>query len=142
MFLTPLHFELKVDYYNHNIEYHNLREIAQGGPLVGQLSINGIALGGNYNYEFGGPLLCYNKYIIIPFYRRFRFRLCVIDIDSMQIKVSDFSERLILLKGINDEHVEYFIDLDNTNLKKCSLNALLLSENISLKKKRSFWDFF
>lgn len=90
---TPWRFTKDIQQDNWHIQYTDLNEICQGGPLVGTLIVNGQKV--FCDKRFGGPLLCCKNLAFIPMYiRKFYasgFMLSVIELNSM---------RLGLIKGI------------------------------------------
>lgn len=142
MQITPFHFDLKIDCSERTILYQELREISQGGPFVGEITIDGKLIGEGRRIKFGGPALCFNDYIIIPYYDRFRFKLSAINVQTGGIKFCEVAERLILIKGITGDKIEYFNDLDNTQLYSYPLNKLLMVDDVSFAKKKPFWKFW
>jgi len=115
-FESPVDFNPEKRVGEYKICYKNLREIAQGSPLVGNLCINEKCLPDNL--LFGGPFLCQVDKIIIPlFIRKFcvaGFRLCVIDMGTLNYKFYGKILNLIFLDSIRGNEVDFFLDLNKT----------------------------
>lgn len=99
------------------IVYSELMEISQGGPEVGKISINGVALKGFY----GGPILSKNDCIYIPFYIKkifgTGFKLVRINIFTHIIEYLSNTENLIYLDKIEDNLVFYYVDIEKKQQK-------------------------
>ena len=84
---TPWGFTKDIQQDNWHIQYTNLNEICQGGPLVGNLIVNGQKV--FCDKRFGGPLLYHENLVFIPMYiRKFcisGFMLSVIELNSMRL---------------------------------------------------------
>lgn len=63
-FENPIQFETKKKIRDIEIIYSNLMEISQGGPEIGNLSINGQMVQGLY----GGPAVSKDDYLYLPAY--------------------------------------------------------------------------
>lgn len=104
----------------HTIRYSNLVEIAQGGPEIGALLIDGKALSTEPTH-FGGPPVFYEKFMFVPRLKKSfvgrHFILCVIDLDDRSIKEIGSEEDLILLAKADHSTVYFFDDNPNTRLK-------------------------
>ncbi|MET6997057.1 hypothetical protein [Chitinophaga defluvii] len=108
----PINFDIKQQCGNDLLSFDNLLEIGQGGPVVGDLFINGKQIAG---YRFGGPFICDEDYIYIPAYnnRLFNlgFKLAMIDRASLNVKLVGPSLSLIFLEKIQNNRVFYFEDI-------------------------------
>jgi hypothetical protein len=107
----------------HTIKYSDFIEIAQGGPEVGILSIDGKALVGKGVY-FGGPPVFYKNHMFLPrlkksFLARY-FKLCVVDLNDRSIREIGGKEELILLSKVDDNLVYFFEDNPNAKLRSIS----------------------
>jgi hypothetical protein len=118
-FESPLDFRTRCDLQRVNFEFSDLIEIAQGGPLVGILSINGSPIS---KHLFGGPILQDSKYVYAP---QFVKRLCYSGFVLVRINIENFEierlgkfERIVFLEKIADGEVYYFADLDKNVSKR------------------------
>lgn len=120
-FEDPFQFKIVKNIGNIKVEYINLMEVVQGGPEIGNLSINGNQLQGYY----GGPLLYHEDFIYIPSYRnnffQSGFKLVKINIKTFNIKVLSKKKDLIFLYKIKDNQLYYYEDVEKTILKHCNL---------------------
>ena len=94
------------------IEYSNLREIVQGGPEIGNLTINGNKVSNEF---FGGPYLYDKDYLYIPKYsKRFfnvRFLLCKINFKNLKINIISEQKNLFYLYKLEDGKIYYYEDV-------------------------------
>ena len=120
---TPLDFQEKFLFDNWEVSYLDLMEVNQGSPLVGSLSINGQVI--IQEQGFGGPLLYFNRKIIIPvFIRRFcvvGFRLATLNLDDLSIEYIGGIEDLIYLKEIKGNRIYFYTDIYKSTEKKLTL---------------------
>lgn len=107
------------EYNGHLIKYLNFKEVGQGGPEIGNLSVDGRTFRKNF---YGGPLLLYKNYVILPklvfgiFDRS--FKIAIINLSTLEENLIGKKEDLILLKEVENNEICYYEDLDNTKLKK------------------------
>jgi len=117
LFENPIQFELNKNLENDEVQYSNIIEIAQGGPEIGLLSVNGKILEG---YLFGGPCIFNNDYIFAPLYIKSffssGFKLAQIEIKSRQVTKLGKCKDLIYLDKVKNNKVYFFEDLDKTIL--------------------------
>lgn len=117
---TPLNFSKDIQQDRWHIQYSDLIEICQGGPLVGNLIINGKKVF-NDKY-FGGPLLCHDNLVFIPlFVRKFcvsGFKLSIIELDSMRMVLVNGIFDLIYIDSINGNEILFYKDVDRTKLQR------------------------
>lgn len=120
---TPLDFQEKFLFDNWEVSYLDLMEVNQGSPLVGSLSINGQVI--IQEQGFGGPLLYFNRKIIIPvFIRRFcvvGFRLATLNLDDLSIEYIGGIEDLIYLKEIKGNRIYFYTDIYKSTEKNLTL---------------------
>lgn len=94
------------------VSYNQLREISQGGPVIGILMVNKMPLNG----YFGGPLIMDEKNIYVPkFVRKIfgrGFLLSKIDIKTLEITYGSNIENLIFLNKVEEGKVYYFNSID------------------------------
>lgn len=114
--LSPINFEYVFKHNSHEIKYDHFKEITQGGPIVGNLFIDGKPVGGDH--LFGGPALFSEKFMFCPklhvrFFRR-GFRISMIDLESLKVTVWGPVLDLILLDRLDNGKVEFFTNLENT----------------------------
>jgi hypothetical protein len=110
-FEDPIQFDLKKQIGEVEMAYSNLMEICQGGPLVGNLTINGKGVDG----RFGGPAIFQNGYLYVPAYVNkilgTGFKLSRIDIQSLQIEYFGKTNDIIYLSQIDGNLIYYFTDI-------------------------------
>lgn len=104
---TPMHFMLEKRHRDFLVKYENAHEIGQGGPVTGDLSINGIRLAG----KFGGPVLFDSNRAFLPFYKRTSLRLAMIDLPTLKITILSDKYSLIHILSISEDHVRMVVDL-------------------------------
>jgi len=111
-FQTPVDFNDKVVIDNVVIEYHDLHEISQGGPVVGSLSINKEIIGDSL---FGGPFLIHDNSIYIPAYVKkfigWHFRLMKINMSNFDRTFIGNTKNLIFLNRVESNYIYYFEDI-------------------------------
>jgi hypothetical protein len=116
-FDTPWDFQITMNLNGYGIEYQNLTEISQGGPVVGTLYINSTVVDFGSS-KFGGPLLFENPYIYIPtFVQKIYstgFRLCKIELNSLKIELIGGIKELIFLSHIKDGYIILYEDAGKT----------------------------
>jgi hypothetical protein len=93
----------------HEIEYKDVRELSQGGPLVGKISVDSILISDKL---FGGPFVNDDKFIYIPMYQRklFKtgFKLAQISLVDKKIKVlTKEIKALMFLINIENNKIGY-----------------------------------
>ena len=113
---TPTSLCLKKDVGQFEVAYQNVMEVCQGGPEIGNLSINGEEIEGR---RFGGPFIARNDLILIPEFKRKLIRsgfvLCEIDLASRSVKVKSKILPLIFLDRLEGNRVFFFEDLEKTS---------------------------
>jgi len=114
-FEDPIQFNLKKSFDGVEIHYSNLMEISQGGPEIGDLSVNGTLIKG---YRFGGPCILNDEYVFVPVYvKKFfgtSFKLSKINIRSLEVTLLGKSKDLIFLDKIENGKVFFFEDFNKT----------------------------
>ena len=114
---TPGDFDTVAELENFKNEYRNLREIGQGGPTVGDLSIDGRLLDGD---GFGGPLICQSGFLYIPIYVKgssygWGFKLGIIDLRTLDLTIFGEIKPVLHLDKIDDNRLYYFTSWDKHN---------------------------
>lgn len=111
-FQTPNDFDLAINYDNFKIKYVNVRELVQGGPVVGNILINEVLLS---NKQFGGPLICYKQHIYLPMYSNkifsSGFRLAKINLIDRSISPIGNTKNLIFLDYVKDGKIAFYEDM-------------------------------
>ncbi len=111
---NPIQFEVKKKSGNVELVYSDLMEISQGGPEVGNLSINGEIVQGLY----GGPALCRSDYVYVPAYVKkilgAGFRLAKIDVATLEVELLGKTKDLIFLDRVEGSQIYFFEDLDRS----------------------------
>lgn len=118
---TPQRFTKDIQQDNWHIQYTDLNEICQGGPLVGTLIVNGQKV--FCDKRFGGPLLCCKNLAFIPMYiRKFcvsGFMLSVIELNSMRLGLIKGIYDLVYLDSIDEDKILFYQDRNrNKSLRK------------------------
>lgn len=120
MEIYPINFLDSYSVDGHSIKYSNFIEIAQGGPEVGTLTIDGKAIGDKEDY-FGGPPFFYQGKMFVPrlkkaFLGRY-FKISIIDLIDLSMKEIGDKEDLVLINKVDDTTVHFFEDTPNTKIK-------------------------
>jgi hypothetical protein len=119
---TPWDYSLRVAFGDVVVQYKGVMEICQGGPLVGELDINGYSFGAHY---FGGPMLSLATFIYLPLLRQRaidrKFVICRIDTSSNAIRVLSTENNLIHLDKILNGMLYYHIDANRSTERFLSL---------------------
>ena len=117
---TPWDFDPEKIVNDFVIKYTELREIVQGGPLVGKLSVNNIIIS---TYLFGGPYLYKDKYLYVPIFMKKVFRrgfvLARVYLNLPKIDFLSKIEDLIYLDRIENNRIFYYADINKTMLRYC-----------------------
>ena len=66
-FENSIDFKSEKERETFSVKYDNLMELCQGGPEIGNVSINGILIEG---YRFGGPMLLTENVVYMPMFKR------------------------------------------------------------------------
>lgn len=119
---NPIQFKINKTVNNVDISYSNLMEISQGGPEIGNLTIDGNFFN---KYRFGGPCLLDNNYLYVPVYiKKFfktGFKLSRIDINTHDIVFIGKVMGLIYLDKIKDNKIYFFENMDKTKISTFDL---------------------
>lgn len=109
----------------HSIKYSGFIEIAQGGPEVAKLTINGKSIGEKEDY-FGGPPFFYQDKMFVPKLIKSllgrHFKICVINLSDLSLKEIGYKEELILISKVDNTTVYFFENTPNTKLKSIRWN--------------------
>lgn len=110
----PIQFDSKKRTKDIELVYSNLTEISQGGPEVGNLTINGIKILG----LFGGPVLIDGYTIYIPILVNKLlgrgFKLAVINAHTFEVNKIGAVRSIIFLDRIQNNKLFFFENLDKT----------------------------
>jgi hypothetical protein len=113
-FEDPTDFDEKKTIGKVEIGYSNLMEVSQGGPVTGNVSIDGEKIPGRY----GGPILLENDHMFIPVQvKRFigtGFKLARIDLNTLKIEHLGEIKFFIYLDKVEDNKVCYFEDMEKS----------------------------
>ena len=137
-FDTPIDFNPVLDIDGYHIQYVNPMEVVQGGPVVGQLSVNNEIIG---NYRCGGPFLYTGQCIYIPVLYKSAFVLAQIRLQDYRIHFIGSPKGIICLEKIEDNKIFYFDSLAQTQLKTYDVSNYKTSNNEDTPKKFKT-DFF
>ena len=125
-FDTPIDFNPSLDIPDYHIEYINLIEVVQGGPRIGQLSINGEIIP---NYRFGGPFLyTTDEFIYIPVLIRSAFILAKVNLKNLIINFIGEPRGILCLEKIENNKIFYYDSLDQIQLKKYDISEFHLTD--------------
>ncbi len=120
IFEDPLQFITQKKVGGIEIIYSDLMEISQGGPEVGNLSINGKMVEG----RFGGPSLLNENCMYVPAQvKRFLgtgFKLARINTVTLKVEYLSKVKDLIFLEKIENNRVYFFEDMSKT-IYKCQM---------------------
>ena len=111
-FEDPIDFSLEKKFHDIEIEYSEVMEISQGGPVVGNLSVNGKRVKGRY----GGPMICTSEYLYAPIlvskFLGSGFKLAKINVGTLEVSQLGKTKDLIYLDKLGENRIFYFEDLD------------------------------
>jgi hypothetical protein len=107
---TPQYFNPEIRQNSHIIEYKNVLEVGQGGPRVGEITVDGIAL--SPGLKFGGPLLADGSFIFAPILKKkflgSYFSLVKVNLTSGNLVDFNLKEDLIFLDRIEAGSLIYY----------------------------------
>jgi hypothetical protein len=119
---NPLSFIDIKKYDNHYVEITNQVEICQGGPVIGDLVIDGRKL---ENLQFGGPIWLTKKGIVAPIVERgffySGFRLSLIDYKSGIVKKIGSRHDIVWIVKCEDDIARCSIHLDGSDVFEYSI---------------------
>ncbi|MCT4646770.1 MAG: hypothetical protein N4A74_17400 [Carboxylicivirga sp.] len=122
-FEDPIQFNLQKESSNLKVSYSNLMEISQGGPEIGNLSINGKLVDG---YRFGGPCMINGEFVYAPVYvKKFfgtGFKLSQIHAQTLEVITLGKVKDLIYLDKVEDGKVYFFEDINKTISRNWEIN--------------------
>lgn len=130
---TPWAFTTDLQYDKWHIKYSKLTEICQGGPLVGNLIINGQNVFSDKS--FGGPLLYFDNIVIVPMFTHkifvSGFKLSIIELGTMRLRLEKGIYDLIYLDRIEENRILFYQDMNRNKLHTKSIDSIRLnfSEN-------------
>ena len=117
-FEDPIQFNLNKKLGSVEVSYSNLMEISQGGPEIGDLSVNGKLIEG---YRFGGPCIIDDEFVFAPVYvKKFfgtGFKLSKIDVRKLEVTMLGKSKDLIYLDKVKGGKIYFFEDISKTTLR-------------------------
>ncbi len=122
------------------VEYSDIKEVGQGSPLVGKLSINGQSLPSGY--DFGGPALIGSKAVFVPRFvqKKRMFELCKINPETRAIKTLITPLHIIWPDKIENGILYFYSDMNRTALSQYDLTSgnLQLAEPNTTEKENPF----
>ncbi|RZK24383.1 MAG: hypothetical protein EOO56_01585 [Hymenobacter sp.] len=127
MLRTPCHFVGKFSVLGRAVAFVETRELGQGGPAIGYLQIGGawVLNETGQRAESGGPLLVQGPYLLAPLLQGFDFRLARLNVRTGRIVAkSAVREKLLLPASAEGNTIYYYNDLDNSQLKSCTLEVI------------------
>jgi len=120
-FEDPIQFNEKIKIGDIEMIYSNLMEVSQGGPVVGDVLINGKKLQG----RFGGPILhkgyCVYAPIQVMRFLGTGFKLAKINLNTLAIDHLGKTKFFIYLDRIEGNKIYYFEDMEKTIQKHYEL---------------------
>lgn len=110
---TPMDFQIEKNFGSHKLKYENLTEITQGGPEVGNITIDGKTVSSSF---FGGPAISLYNFLYIPifdktFFKR-GFKISQINLETLELNVFGENKDLIFFDKIENNIIYYFEDLN------------------------------
>ena len=112
----PTSFQIEKSAGECSVSYQNLMEICQGGPEVGEMSINGSPIKG---CRFGGPFIINGEMIYAPLFKRkflkSGFVLARINLKTQAVEELSKLLPLIYLSRVEGDQICYFTDLNGQN---------------------------
>lgn len=113
-FEDPIQFDIRKTFDETEIIYTNLMEISQGGPEIGNLSINGEMVRGRY----GGPALYKDGFLFVPLLIKkfFRTGFQLVKIDTVTLRFEHIGEvkNLIFLDKIESNRIYFYEDMNRS----------------------------
>lgn len=113
-FEDPIQFDINKKIGDAEIAYSDLMEISQGGPVIGNLWINGKMVDG----RFGGPAFCEDEYVFVPVLVKkifgSGFRLARVNINTLETAAFGKIRDLIFLNKLVGNRVYFFEDINKT----------------------------
>ncbi|MDD2963673.1 MAG: hypothetical protein PHQ65_11735 [Bacteroidales bacterium] len=126
-FNTPIDFSERQEIGDFLIEYSNLIEICQGGPVIGNIKINKKTIASEY--KFGSPLIVFENMLFIPIYiKKFfksGFKLCKINLTTLNITEIGTLKDLIYLDKIEEGKLYYFEDVTKSRSNYFEMTDLM-----------------
>jgi hypothetical protein len=117
MVVSPYRFPYLYKHNNHLIEYEREGEVAQGGPIVGQVSIDGRLI---REPRFGGPLAFAGDFLIGPASKHSRFHVGIVNLETLEVETfGDFA--YMLIDHIENGRLFFYADLENSLLHDLKL---------------------
>ncbi|WGK95150.1 MULTISPECIES: hypothetical protein [Flavobacterium] len=114
---TPMDFQIEKDFGNHKLKYIDLTEICQGGPEIGNITIDNKVIPSAF---FGGPAISENNFLYIPkFEKAFLksgFMICRINLQTLETITFGKIKDIIFFDKIENNVINYYEDL-NRNKK-------------------------
>jgi len=110
----PDDFDTQIHTSRLSIEYTNLLEISQGGPILGNIAVNGVSLEG----RFGGPTWIDGSIVYIPKTEKSLFgtyfRLMKLDMDSMIRTEIGELHHMIWIEKVYDGKIYFYDSMDKS----------------------------
>lgn len=108
------------------IEYKNLLEVCQGGPIVGDIYINGKRI--SYN-RYGGPLLFDDRFIYVPLFSGAKFIVSKIRITDFETCFIGTYRDIIDLKKFENNRLYFYDSIYDNTLKFYNLTSFIISNH-------------
>ena len=123
-FESPIDFLARKKVGETEIVYSRLLEVVQGGPILGDISINDKNIP---KYRFGGPALIDKDAVYVPlFIRKFftsGFKIAKISIPDLAIKTIGPLRPVICLSRIDGDKLYFFEDIGRTILTHIAISS-------------------
>jgi hypothetical protein len=118
---TPQDFATEIQHNGHLVRYQGVLEIGQGGPCVGEITVDGIAL--FPGRKFGGPLLGSGDSIFAPILKRKFlgnfFSLAEVNLTTKALTDYELKEDLIYLDRIEEDEIIYYNTFNKSSKPMC-----------------------
>lgn len=108
----------------HTVEYKNLSEVCQGGPLVGAIYINGKRISNN---RYGGPIVFDDQFIYVPLFSGAKFIVSKIRITDFETCFIGNYRDIIDLKKLENDRLYFYDSIYDNCLKFYDLTAFRIS---------------
>lgn len=120
---NPLSFSDSKNLFGHKIEMVDQIEVCQGGPVIGDLIIDGRRV---MDSQFGGPIWPLRNGVIAPIFERSffssGFRVALVDYDGGKTKICSSRYDVVWIIECDEINVRFSIHLDGSGLRTCAIS--------------------
>lgn len=139
---SPWDFPIDIRIGNFHMEYFNLAEVCQGGPIIGNIKVNNKPL--FPHIFFGGPIIAkQDTDILIPCFnmQHRMFELWQISLSTHDMKILTPPRDVIWLYELTNDTIYFYDDMRKENYSYVNIKTgeILISKQSSPKKK---WNLF